>query len=171
MKPSQIATLMLLLLFGAAAWAQTQQVRIRVVEPRRGKPVADECLNISFGSWHGPDLVGATNADGIVVLNIDKDQASVEPVPGKTCSYSASTRPVHYENRPKKFAITTLYYVSCINADTILKRSTLDVARSSEWIPTFVLTDIMAHGIFANGCGKLVLPTKPGELVLVVRNS
>lgn len=167
---TRMATLMFLLMLGAAAAAQTQQVRIRVVEPRHGNPVADECLNISFGAWHGSDLVGATNADGVVVLNIDKDQASVEAVPGQTCSYSASTRPFHYENRPVKFAITTLYYMSCLNEDKVLKRSTMDVARSTDWIPTFALTDISEHGIFANGCSHLVLAAKPGELVLVVRS-
>jgi hypothetical protein len=46
----------------------------------------------------------------------------------------------------------------------------MDVARSSDWMPTFALTDIMEHGIFANGCSHLILATKPGELVLVVRN-
>jgi len=167
----RIAKLMFLLTSAAGAWGQTQQVRIRVVEPRHGKPIKDECLNISFGSWHGPDLIGATNEDGVVVLNIDKDQGSVEPVPVRTCDYSASTKPFHFENRPTKFSITTTYYLSCPNVDVVLKGSTMNMARSHDWMPTFDLADIMEHGIFANGCGHLVLTPKPGELVLVVRSS
>jgi hypothetical protein len=42
-----------------------QNINIRVLNGRNGKPIANECLNISLGSWHGADIVAPTDKSGV----------------------------------------------------------------------------------------------------------
>jgi hypothetical protein len=160
----------ILLSFGPAAAACSQQIRIVVVEAQHGKPVSDECLNISLGSWHGADLLGSTNQDGVVILSIDKDQVSVEPVPGRKCNGMASVKPLPVTTLPTSVSIVPDWYVSCQYSKKLEKDPAWLRESPAQRIPSFSVQEVLIHGMVAtNSCSNLNPLPKPGHLVLVVR--
>jgi hypothetical protein len=168
MRSSVIA--MLLLSIGWVASGQSQQMRIVVIEAQHGKPVSDECLNISFGSWHGTDILARTNEDGVVILSIEKDRVAAETVPGHPCNGFSSTKPLSDGQRPTTISVLPDYYVSCQYSKALVKDPAWLSESSSQRVPSFAVQDILTRGIVAtNSCSKLNPTPKPGELVLVVR--
>ena len=160
----------MLLLFGSALTACSQQIRILIIEANHGKPVIDECLNISLGPWHGTDLLASTNKDGAIVLSLDKDRASVETVLGKACNGLASKQPVPFTGPLTTISVLPDWYVSCQYSKKLTKDPAWLNASPAQRIPSFAVHDILSQGVVAtNSCSKLRPTPHPGELVLVVR--
>src|SRR6185312_11259866 len=72
---NRAALLISALVLAPPAWAQ--DIQVRVVSARNGKPITHECLNISLGTWHGAELFAQTNSDGAVVLHVEGGQVTV----------------------------------------------------------------------------------------------
>jgi hypothetical protein len=150
----------------------SQQIRILVLDAHHGKPVSDECLNVSVGSWHGADLFAPTNKDGIVTLSFSKDSVSAEPVAGsKACGGMALTKSFPATEVLDSIAILPNRNVSCqYSSEQTKNPAWLHNPRYQSIIPSIRLQDILTHGVVAeNTCSKLNPSPAPGELILVVR--
>jgi len=161
---------LLLLSVGCVVSSRSQEIRIVVLEAQHGRPVSDECLNISLGSWHGMDILARTSKDGVVTLSIEKDRATVEPASGKTCNGFPLTKSFSDGQVPVAISVLPDYYVSCQYSKALVKDPLWLGETPSQRIPSFPLHDILAHGmVAANSCSKLNPAPTPGELVLMVR--
>lgn len=168
MKP--LATALWLSFFSGLASARAQQIRIVVIDAHHGKPVTDECLNISLGPWHGADILAPTNKEGAVVLTLGNNRVSAEPVVGKTCNGMSSTKPLQVDSLPTSISVLSDWYVSCQYSKKLTKDPAWLRASPSERIPSFAVKEILGSGVVAsNSCSQINLTPKPGELWLVVR--
>jgi hypothetical protein len=62
-----------------------QDIHIRVLNAHNGKPITNECINVSLGPWHGGDLIAPTNKDGIVVLHLRDNVVTADSVSPSRC--------------------------------------------------------------------------------------
>lgn len=53
-----------------ASVVDAQEIHIRVLNAQNGKPITNECVNVSLGQWHGADLLAPANNEGVVVLHL-----------------------------------------------------------------------------------------------------
>lgn len=99
---------------GATAGAQSvQEIRIRVLNARNGKPITNECVNVSLGTWHGADLIAPTNEEGVVVLYFAKDEVSAASVPRSPCDRVVILGPIPLPKDVDMITITSDEYVDC----------------------------------------------------------
>jgi hypothetical protein len=165
------AITMLVICLLCAHPCRSQQIRILVLDAKHGKPVSNECLNISLGHWHGADFYAPTNKDGIVTLTFSLNYVSAEPVVSNRCGSAALTRSVSVSQVQESIAILPNYNVSCQYSKEQTKNPDwLHNPMYQHWIPSFALHDILANGVVTtNACSKLKPKPTPGELILVVR--
>lgn len=151
---------------------RSQQIQVLVLNAHNGKPVSDECLNVSLGSWHGADLFAPTNKDGVVTLWFSKDSVSAEPVAGsKACGGMALSKRLSAAGPPDSIAVLPNYNVSCQYSEEQTKNPAwLHNPMYQGWISSFSLHEILTSGVIAaNKCSDLKPTPKPGELILMVR--
>jgi hypothetical protein len=147
-------------LFGPLLHAQ--EIHIRVLNAHNGKPITNECVNVSLGPWHGADLLAATNKDGVAVLRMADNEVLAETAyPGW---------PAQASGRSDVDAITISgdHYVACQEYRKITpgERPT----DSLNTMPSYPVKRILEFGISAaNTCGKFRAEAKPGELIFFVR--
>ncbi|WP_419804629.1 hypothetical protein [Terriglobus sp.] len=162
--------LLITALAGGAFTIHAQRIKIVVVDASRGKPVTDECLNVSLGQWHGADLLVPTDKDGVATLIFETNQVSIVPVLGRTCNGMVSTKPLPIASGTETISVVTNYYVSCQYSNKLVKDPDWLKASPAQRIPVFTLHEIIARGIVAtNSCSKFARAPQPGELLLVVR--
>ena len=163
---------LMIVCLGMTAMVHAQQIRIRVLDAHNGKPVSQECLNISLGTWHGADLFAPTDKDGIAHLSFSKESASAEPVAGsKACGGMVSAKNFLATEAPKSIAILPNYNVSCqYSREQTKNPAWLHNPLYQGIIPSLQLQDILADGIVAaNTCSNFKPAPSPGELILLVR--
>jgi len=149
---------------------RAQQIRVVIIDARHGKPITDECINISLGPWHGTDLIAPTDKDGAVVLTLSSHEVVAKPVVGRNCNGMASTKPVRVESLPTDIAVLSDWYVSCQYSKKLTKDPAWLQASPSERIPSFSVKEILDTGIVAtNSCSHLHPAAKPGDLFFIVR--
>ena len=165
------AIVMLVSSFLCVRPCSSHQIRILVLDANHGKPVSNECLNISLGHWHGADFFAPTNKDGIVTLSFSNDYVRAEPVVSNVCGALALTRSVPVSQVQESIAILPQFNVSCQYSKEQTKNPAwLHNPMYQHWIPSFALHDILVDGVVAtNACSKLKPTPTPGELILVVR--
>lgn len=88
----QIAALIHLAAMCASA-VDAQEIHIRVLNAHNGKPITNECVSVSFGTWHGGDLIAPTNKEGAVVLHLRKNEITAAEVPPSPCDRIAILGP------------------------------------------------------------------------------
>jgi hypothetical protein len=139
-----------------------QEIRIRVLNARNGKPISNECVNVWTGTWHGAHLVATTNKNGIAVLRLADNEILAETAcPGW---------PAQASRRSGVDAITISadYYVACQEYGKITPGEPTTDPLST--MPSYPIKRILESGITAaNACGKFTAEAKPGELVFFVR--
>ena len=168
--PISFKIMAVLLCLSSSMSACSQQIRILVVEARNGKAVTDECLNVSFGLWHGTDIMAPTDEHGIASLLIDGQEVSATPVSSKTCRGFSFSKLLSADTSITRVSVLPDWYVSCQYSKQLTNDPAWLNASPSQRIPSFSIRDILDHGIVAtNSCSKRVISAKPGELVLVVR--
>ena len=147
-----------------------QEIHIRVLNARNGKPITNECVNVSLGSWHGGDLIAPTNKEGVVVLHFVGNQATADAVPGRTCNGMAALGPRNIPQGTDTLTIASDEYVACQEYGKIVpgEPATPDLLKNI--MPSYPIKEILRSGIAAaNRCGKFRAETKPGELIFFVR--
>jgi hypothetical protein len=139
-----------------------QQINIRVLNGRNGKPVMNECLNIWTGTWQGAHLVASTNRDGVVVLHVKDNEILAES--------ACSGWPARAARRPDADGITVSgdRYVACQEYGKLVPGE--PSANPLKLMASYPIKRILEFGISsANTCGKFRVEAGPGELVFYVR--
>src|SRR5207244_3544715 len=89
-----------------------QEIRIKVLDGRNGRPITNECVNVWVGFSQVASIVIPTNKDGAAILRISKDKAEISTgQPVKGCNSSGAVRPVF--SYAETISITSDYYVPC----------------------------------------------------------
>ncbi|HKW75213.1 MAG TPA: hypothetical protein VJN64_06780 [Terriglobales bacterium] len=154
------------LAYGPLAWAQ--DIHIRIVNARNGKPITDECLNISLGKWHGAELLAQTNSDGAVVLHLKGGQVTVVTNSPKACNTEAIVGPKPFTDDKRSISVMGDIYVVCQEYGNNV--SGQPPPFNGDLIPTYAVTKILESGMTAaNTCGKVRAQAGKGELLLFAR--
>lgn len=162
----RVNVLAFLLLFEPLVWAQ--DIYIRVLNAKNGHPIRDECLNISLGKWHGAELFGQTNPDGVITLHVDGKQVTVETNSQRACNTEAVVGPKFFANDERSISVSGDIYVACQEYRKPASKS--EIVPPGELIPNYPISKILESGIAAaNTCGKFKAEAKPGELILFSR--
>jgi hypothetical protein len=147
-----------ILLVGAiASMARAQEIRIKVLNGRNGRAMANECVNVWVGPVRGPALLIATNGDGIALLRLTANRA--EESPGRRTSACGGM---------------------AVAEPTVLREDTIEVTSATglvcQPLPpdspalTFSVRKVLDSGdASANVCGKVEVSPKPGELIFFER--
>jgi hypothetical protein len=146
-----------------------QDVDIRVLNGRNGKPITNECLNISLGSWHGGDLIAPTNGGGIVVLHLENGQVTADGASPHACNGMAALGPKALPRGTDTIAVLPAEYMAC---QEYAKFTPNPAKPKLEALvpPLYSVKRIAESGISAsNTCGKFRAEAKPGELIFYVR--
>lgn len=154
--------------------AQSQDVKIRVMNAHSGKPVKNECLNLSFGHWPGvegefrnADMTIPVDKEGVISLRISEGQVTTSNR-RNICNGLEKLGPLTLENPPSLMVLGD-WYVVCQKPEDALKYRVTD-GKTVPTQPVYRIAQIMQSGISApNTCGKARVQAKPGELVLFVR--
>jgi hypothetical protein len=148
---------------------RAQEIHIRVLNGRNGKPITHECLNVSLGPWHGADLLAPTNKDGIVVLHMGGGTVSAEVPSGTRCVGGFPVRATLPQGEDR-ITIAGDYYVACREYRKVVPGEPVGPNTLKEVIPSYSIKKILESGVTAgNTCGKFRAEAKPGELIFFVR--
>jgi hypothetical protein len=118
-----------------------QNINIRVLNGRNGKPITNECLNISLGSWHGADIVAPTDKSGIVVLHIGENDVTADT------ACKGWSKQARRAEGTGKISVTGDYYVACQEYGKLSpgERPTPETSSTviKELIPTYSIKEIL----------------------------
>lgn len=160
---------LLVSLFGPLLYAQ--EIRVRVMNARNGKPITNECLNVSLGPWHGADLLVPTNKDGVAVLHLGKNEVTADAVSPRSCGGGAIVGPKPLPKDTDGISITGDYYIVCQEYGKFAPGEPATPNSLKEMVPLYPTKKILDSGVAAgNTCGKFKADAKPGELILFVRS-
>ena len=139
-----------------------EDIRIRVLNGRNGKPVTNECLNVWMPSSMGAHIVAGTNKEGVVVLHLAANEFATD--------IACADWPIRSSRPSGADAITLLSdsHVACQEYGKIAPgEPQIDPLTR---VPSYPIRKILESGISAaNTCGKFRAEAKPGELVFYVR--
>jgi hypothetical protein len=165
-----IRAYVLLFVLGCGPLARSQDVHTQVVNARNGKPITDECLNISLGKWRGAELLAPTNREGIVGLHIKNRQVTADTTSPHACNGQAVLGPKFLTNDVESISVIGDVYVVCQEYGNHLSGQPPPLHIPSDVVPTYRISKIVELGeAAANTCGKFKAQAKPGELILFVR--
>jgi len=155
----QIAVIALSMVLGLLSVPlKGQEIRIRVLNGRNGRPVANECLNVQLVPSRYSGLVIPTDKQGVATLRLDGDPDNL----GKGRCKGAA---VPYPSLKPVGSIRTFpdWYVDCQPYE--------HVGSYHNSVPIYYqVREILDTGIVAgNVCGTFRGEPQPGELVLFVR--
>jgi hypothetical protein len=137
---------------------RAQEIRIRVLNGRNGKPITHECLNVSLGPWHGADLLAPTNKDGVVVLHMGGGTVSAEVPSGTRCVGGFPARATLPQGEDR---------ITPASGGNDCQRFHKHQVNTP---PSYSMQEILQHGVVAeNTCGKVRAEAKPGELIFFLR--
>jgi len=143
-----------------------QEIHIKVLNARNGKPVARACLSVYFGTWHArTDIWAATNQDGIAVIHLANGAMVAE------AGCRALKRASYFPTGVDTIAIRNDYHVDCQELGPGFDGPGKYVPIAARH-PTYSIRRILESGITAsNICGKARAQAKPGELVVFARSA
>jgi hypothetical protein len=150
--------------------ARAQEIRIRVLNGRNGKPTTNECLNVWVGPLRGAALLAPTNNEGVAVLHLRGNEVTVDHVSPTSCNGNAAVEPKSIPTGVDTITIAGGNYVACQEHGKVVpgEPATPDPVR--EIMPSYSIKKIVKSGVSAaNTCGKFRAEAKPGELVFFVR--
>jgi hypothetical protein len=149
-------------LFGRTAHAQ--DIRIKVLNGRSGKPITNECLNVWIPNFYGAHIVARTNKRGTVILHVTESAFSGEVRCGGWPVAAA---------RPKDGETITVSgdnYVACQEYGNTLPADAANRGVLKQLMPSYSISRIADSGLSSsNTCGKFRAKAKPGELIFFVR--
>lgn len=147
-----------------------QEINIRVLNARNGKPITNECLNLWLGPLHGQGLLAPTNTEGVVVLHLGDSKATAEAVSARACGGNASVGPVPLPKDDDGISVAGDYYIVCQEYGKFARGEPPTPDSLKQMVPSYPIKKILESGVAAgNTCGKFRAEAKPGELVLFVR--
>jgi hypothetical protein len=136
-----------------------QDIRIRVLNGRNGRPVSDQCLNVWVAGKRMFDAVIPTDGGGIAVFHLAGDpnnRVQEGRCKGVAAPYPAVTHAEAIQTVPA-------WPVDCQPYKKI---------RPHQYSPppSYSVEQILATGLVArNSCGKVNVSARPGELIVFTR--
>lgn len=147
-----------------------EEIHIRVLNGQNGRPITNECLNVSLGQWHGADLIAPTNGEGVVVLHLGDGGVAADPVSPRVCNGTASVGPKPLARGADSIAVAGDVYFACQEYGKIIPGEAATPNLPGRMMPSYSIKGILESGISAsNTCGRSRVKAKPGELILFVR--
>jgi hypothetical protein len=145
-----------------------QEIHVRVLNARSGKPITNECLNVwARPPVRGTALVAPADANGIVVLHFENGQVTADPVPANPCNRTADVGPKPFPKEVGGIIVFGDIYIACQEYGKILPGA---LTNPTDTMPSYSIEKIVKSGVAAsNTCGKFRAEAKPGELILFVR--
>jgi hypothetical protein len=137
-----------------------QEIRIRALNGRNGRPISNECLNVWTGTSRGEHIVAATGENGIAVLHLTDTELQAEAgCPGW---------PTRARMEADGIILSGDRYVACQEYSKLTPgEPPTDPLRI---MPSYPIKSILQSGVgSSNTCGKFRAEPKPGELVFYVR--
>jgi len=148
----------LLLLLGVALGGNAQSIRIKLVNGRNGRPMANSCVNTWVGTERKTAMAVPTDKDGVARLYLtDKDAEINTQSQWKNCGDLGVLNPI------VRYSDTI-----GINASYVLCERKSDYS----WllIQRFPTAKVLHDGIVSsNTCGRAKATAEPGEIILFVR--
>jgi hypothetical protein len=142
--------------------ARAQEIRIRVLNGRNGKPVTKECINVWTGTGRGAHMVAVTNKDGVAVLRLAEKEILAE----SACPGWPARAPRGSD--VDGITVSGDYYLACQEYGKITPGE--PPTNPLKLMPSYPIKRILESGVStANTCGKFRAEAKPGELILFVR--
>jgi hypothetical protein len=155
------------LVLGSAFLLRAQDLRVRVVNGKNGRPVSEECLNVAIGGWHGANLIAPTDRSGVLVLHLKDGEISADSVAPRACNDMAFTGPVVIPKGTELLAFLPNWQISCEWHTANVPGAPVVFDRLA---PSYSIQMILDSGVTTNNtCGKVRMKANPGELVLFVR--
>jgi hypothetical protein len=141
---------------------RAQEIRIRVLNGRNGKPITKECINVWTGTGHGTHMVAATNKSGVAVLRLAEREILAES--------ACLGWPARASREPDVDGITISgdSYIACQEYGKITPGEPPTDPLNT--MPSYPTKKILESGVSTtNTCGKFRAEAKPGELIFFVR--
>jgi|1186.fasta_scaffold09901_3 hypothetical protein len=161
---------MLLVPIALVGSIQAQEIHIRVLNGKNGRPIQDECVNVWFGRLRGSSFIAPTNAQGVVILHLHDDQVSADAVSHSPCAKFAYTGPQQIPPKADTIYVWPFNYAGCEEYGKIAPGQKVDGDLPEKRTPSHSIKQILESGTVAsNQCGKAHVVPKPGELVYFVR--
>lgn len=155
-------------LLGAVA-ANAQDIRVRVINGKNGKPVPDECMNIWIGGRRGAYLLALTDKTGNVSVHLQGGTATTDPMPPTACNGMGvgTTGPVSVPKGADAITLLPNRRVICEERHKFLPGEVVD---PDKILNSYSISGIVSSGISgSNTCGEIRIRANPGELVYFVR--
>jgi hypothetical protein len=147
-----------------------QEIHIRVLNARNGKPITNECLNLWLGPLHGQGLLAPTNNEGVVVLHLGDNQVTADAVSARACGGNASVGPKPFPKDSDGISVAGDYYIVCQEYGKFAPGEPPTSNSLKQMVPSYPIKKILESGVAAgNTCGKVRAEAKPGELVIFER--
>ena len=140
-----------------------QEIRIKLLDARNGKPAANECLNVWTGTERGEQLIAKTNDDGTAVLRSAHGNVVAETACREQWPLEAPLNA-----RPGALMLVPEWHVACQEYTRVVpEQATVNPLTR---LPSYPVKRILELGVSAsNTCGRFREQAKPGELILFVR--
>jgi hypothetical protein len=146
-----------------------QEIHIRVLNARKGKPITDECLNVWVSRQQRWALPAPTNNEGVAVLRVGRDRVSADAVPSAACRGTAATAPNSVPFIGDGITVSGGNYIVCQEYGRVSPGG--PVVNPLDLMPSYPMKRILTSGVSAaNTCGKFRAQAKPGELVIFERS-
>jgi hypothetical protein len=143
---------------------RAQELRVRVLNGRNGKPITNECLNMWIPTFYGAHIVGRTNKDGVVVLRVADGWFAAD-----VACRGWPTRSSR-EAGADTITVSGDEYVACQEYAKMVPGDASNRGLMREIMPSYPIKRILESGVSAaNTCGRYRAQAKPGELILYVR--
>jgi hypothetical protein len=139
--------------------AAAQDVRVKLLNGKNGKPIGNSCINLWVGRHQKDALAIPTDEKGIAIFHLTADAASV-----------------NVNNRLSRCGLFGVFDPTVIYADTITIQAGYvwcePGSQEGSWLALneFSTVDLLANGkVTANACGTPSTVPVPGELTIYVR--
>jgi hypothetical protein len=152
----------------SSAPIRAQEIRIKVLNSRDGRPITNECVNV-FTEGTRFAMVVPTNRYGVATLYVGGVGSAPTGAPGgRGCSGLETSHPIV----PKLGTIEVRggRYLFCQEYTNIVPGTPATTTEAMKPLPCYSVARILTSGIAAgNTCGKFRAQAKPGELIVFAR--
>lgn len=140
-----------------------QEIQVRALNAKSGKPISNECLNVWTGTTRGAHMVAATNKNGSAALRLSENEITTEAgCPGWP---TQASRPAGSAS----IIVSGDRYIACQEYRKI--KSGESPINPLTTMPAYPVAKILESGMSAaNTCGKFRTEAKPGELIIYMRS-
>lgn len=147
-----------------------QDIHIRVLNARNGKPITKECLNVWVGPFRGAAMLAPTNNEGVIVLHLRGKVVVGEAVSPDPCSGRAVVGPRAVPGDLDGVTVAGGNYVVCQEYGRVVPGEPVTSNLVREVMPSYPIKKVLMSGVSAaNTCGKFRAQARPGELVIFER--